>query len=118
MRAMSPEFYRIAHVVGALMLFLGLGGVLANVGRDGKGGALFLALHGIGLLVMLVAGIGFAHKSGLGWPNWLLAKIGCWLVLAVVPVMLRRAMLSRFVALLFVLGVAAAAVWLARAKPF
>ena len=116
---MSPELYKLLHVVGVLLLFLGLGGVLAAGGKDGgKPPAVFLALHGVGLLVMLVAGIGFAHKSGLGWPNWMFAKMGCWLLLGALPTLVRRGVLPRAVALLFVIALGAAAVWLVQAKPF
>ena len=116
---MTPETYRLLHVVGVLLLFLGLGGVLCSTGRDGgKTPPVFLALHGIGLLTMLVAGIGFAHKSGLGWPNWVLAKIACWVVLGAVPVLVRRGVLPRMVALLVAVGLGATAAWLAQAKPF
>ena len=92
---MSPEFYRIAHIVGVLMLFLGLGGMLACGGREGaKAPALFPMLHGLGLIVMVVAGIGRAHKVGFGWPSWLLLKIVCWLVIAVLPVFVKRGKLA------------------------
>ena len=112
---MSPELYRVLHVVGVLFLFLGLGGMFAS--EPGKGSKLFPALHGIGLLVMLVAGIGFAHKSGLGWPAWLLAKIACWVVVAATPTLVKRGVLPRALGILLVIAVGGAAVWLAQAKP-
>jgi hypothetical protein len=116
---MPPETYRLLHVVGALTLMVGLGGMLATAGRDGgKPPMLFMALHGIGLLALLVAGIGFAHKSSLGWPNWMLAKIACWVLLAALPILVRRGVLPRGVAALLVIGLGALAAWLARAHPF
>jgi hypothetical protein len=118
---MTPEVYRLVHVGCVLLLFLGLGGVLATSGRDGaKAPGWCLAMHGIGLIGMVVAGVGFAHKSEppLGWPNWLLAKIGLWLLLGAVPFLLRRGLLPRFLAFLIVLGAGVAAAWLARGKPF
>lgn len=116
---MTPETYRLLHVVGVLLVFLGLGGVLATAGRDGgKAPALFLASHGIGLLVMLVAGVGFVHKSGLAWQNWLFAKIACWVLIGAMPFLVRRGVVPRLVALVLVLGLGATAAWLARDKPF
>jgi hypothetical protein len=112
---MSPELYHVLHLCGVLMLFLGLGGMFASEG--GKGSKLFPALHGVGLLVMLVAGLGVAHKSGLGWPAWLLAKIACWVVLGAVPVLVKRGVLPRFLALLLVLALGGVAAWLGHAKP-
>lgn len=111
---MTIETYRLIHIVGVLCLFLGLGGLLAG---DGKRG-FFMALHGIGLIAMVVAGVGFLHKAGLGWPNWAFAKIGCWLVLALLPTIVKRNLLSRQVAILLVLAIGATAAWLAEAKPF
>ncbi len=116
---MTPETYRLLHVVGALLLFAGLGGTLAQAGKDGgKAPALFLALHGIGLLAMLVAGIGYVHKKPLAWENWIFAKIACWVLLAAAPILVRRGVLPRFVAVVMVLALGATAVWLAQAKPF
>lgn len=115
---MSPETYRLLHIVGVLLLFLGLGGILASGREGGKGPALFLAMHGLGLLTMLVAGIGVAHKLGLGWPNWLLVKIACWVLLGALPVLVRRGVLPRAVAIVLVLAIGATAAWLALAKPF
>ena len=116
---MPAETYRLLHVVGALMLMVGLGGILATASRDGsKPPMLFLALHGVGLLALLVAGIGFAHKSNLGWPNWMLAKIACWVLLAALPILVRRGVLPRGVAALLVIGLGALAAWLARVHPF
>lgn len=116
---MTSDFYRLAHVVGLLLLFLGLGGIYAGAGREGgKPPALFLALHGIGLLVMIVAGIGLAHKLGYGWPLWLLLKIGCWVVVAVLPVAVRRGVLPRLLGVIVALALGGTAAWLAWHKPF
>lgn len=113
---MDPATYRLLHVVGVLIVFFGLGGLLAS--EPGKSSKFYGALHGLGLLVMLVAGIGFAHKSGYGWPAWLIAKIGCWLLVAAVPALIKRGVLTRFFGALLVLGLGGVAVWLAQSKPF
>jgi len=116
---MSPELYRLIHVAGALFLFLGLGGILTVAGKEGgKPPALFLALHGIGLLAMLVAGIGFVHKTGLPWQNWLSAKVGLWILVAALPFLIRRGVVPRFLGIALVLGIGVAAVWIAQQKPF
>jgi len=100
------------------MLFLGVGGMLAHAGRDGsKPPVIFAVMHGLGLVVMLVAGIGQAHKLEYGWPAWLLLKIGCWVLIAALPTLAKKGMLSRSVALLLVLALGGAAIWLAVAKP-
>lgn len=114
--AMEAHTYQLFHVVGALVVFVGLGGMLAA--EPGKASKFYAALHGIGLLAMLVAGIGFAHKSGLGWPNWMIAKIGCWLLVGAVPALVKRGVLTRLLGLVLALGIGGVAVWLAQAKPF
>ncbi|HEX6812994.1 MAG TPA: hypothetical protein VF384_15320 [Planctomycetota bacterium] len=115
---MPSETYRLLHVVGVLMLMLGLGGILAVASQGGKAPMLFQAMHGIGLVAMLVAGIGRAHKEGMGWPPWILAKIACWVLLAAMPVLVRRGVLPRGIAVLLVIGIGALAAWLAQTKPF
>ena len=116
---MSPEIYRLLHVVGALLLFAGLGGSLAQAGKDGgKAPALFLAMHGIGLLTMLVAGIGYVHKMNMPWQNWITAKIACWVLLGAAPILVRKGVLPRFAAIVLVVAIGGTAVWLAQTKPF
>ncbi len=115
---MSPEIYRVLHVVGALLLFLSLGGVLLVPG-DQKASKLVMPLHGIALLIMVVAGVGVVHKDDtVSWQPWLYAKIGCWLFVAVLPVLVRKGTISRFVGLLLAIAAGATAVWLAQMKPF
>lgn len=113
---MSPELYRLLHVMGALMLFLGLGGILAS--EPGKGSKIYGMLHGIGWLVMLVCGIGFAHKSQLGWPNWMIAKIGILVLLGALPFLTKRGVLPRPLAALLVVGLGTAAYYLVQWRPF
>ena len=115
---MTPELYRLLHVIGVLTMFLGLGGMLAN--EPGKAPKLFGAMHGIGWLVVLVCSIGFAHKSQLSWPwpNWMIAKIGVLVLLGVLPVLVKRGTLPRGLGVLLVLGLGAAAYWLVKYRPF
>ena len=99
------------------MLFLSLGGVLlAPANAKGK---LPMVLHGIALLIMVVAGVGTVHKDpSVDWGNWLYAKIGCWVFLAALPVLVRKGMVPRMLGLLLAIAAGAAAVWLAQTKPF
>ena len=78
-----------------------------------------MALHGIALLVMVVAGVGTVHKDpSVDWGNWLYAKIGCWVFLAALPILVRKGMVPRMLGLLLAIAAGAAAIWLAQAKPF
>jgi hypothetical protein len=114
---MTPEIYRLLHVVGVLLLFLGLGGVLAS--EPGKSPKLAAALHGIGLLTMIVAGVGLMHRSSpvIGWEPWVFAKIGGWLLLGAMPTLIKKGVLPRFFALLLVVAIGAAGAWLGLAQP-
>ena len=115
---MTPEIYRLLHVVGVLLLFLGLGGVLSH--EAGKAPKLSSALHGLGLLLLVVAGVGVLHKSSpqIDWKQpWVLAKIGGWVLLGALPMLVKRGVLPRALALLLVLGLGAGAAWLGLANP-
>ena len=59
---MSLDFYRVLHASGALLLFLSLGGIFFAT-KDHRPPKIAMILHGIALLVMLVAGVGMVHKS-------------------------------------------------------
>lgn len=76
--------YRILHLVGVIMIFLSLGGLIvygmlgSNEERVKKMAGL---TNGIGLFLALVGGVGMLGKLGLGFPGWAIAKLGIWLVL-------------------------------------
>ena len=113
----SQDTYRVIHVTCALLLYLSLGAVVFGA-RDAKPARLAMILHGVALLLMVVAGVGVLHKAKLEWGNWLNAKIGCWLFVAVLPVLIRKGMVPRFAGLLLALAAGGAAAWLAITKPF
>ena len=76
---MTPEFYRVIHVTCALLLYLSLGAVVFGP-RDEKPSKLAMMLHGIALLLMVVAGVGIWHKDGYEYegahpPGW--CNLGC-----------------------------------------
>ena len=114
---MTPEIYRVIHVTCALLLYLSLGAVVFGP-KDEKPSKLAMALHGVALLLMVVAGVGAVHKGGLEWGGWLYAKVGCWVFLGALPVLVRKGTVPRFFGLLLALGVGGAAAWLAITKPF
>ncbi|MEM7163840.1 MAG: hypothetical protein AAF581_00160 [Planctomycetota bacterium] len=85
---MSETVYRVLHLVGILLTFMSLGALIACA-RSGEGGsraARFLAVvgHGIGLVIIIVAGFGLQVKMKDTiqlTDGWLLAKMGIWLAL-------------------------------------
>ncbi len=120
---MSVEFYKILHLLAAFMVLISLGGLATHAanggGRDSnKVRAPLSVLHGLGLVISLVAGFGLIAKVGTGFPIWVIMKLVIWLILGIALMIPNRApQYARLLLwLLPVLGGIAA--WLAIAKPF
>lgn len=117
---------KLLHLVGVMLLFLGLGGrafasyaCLGPVEKQIRRATALL--HGIGLLFILVSGIAMLSRLGLlggDPPGWVKAKVFIFLLLGGSIVMAAR--LSRaiwtLIAVWILLGSAAA--YLALYKPF
>ncbi len=115
---MPYEIYKVLHITGLVLIFLGLGGILLQPREGGHTPKLASILHGAGLLVMLVPGFGMMAKHELGMPKWLLAKIGIWLVLGGLPALYKRKILPAGLAWLVAAALGAGAAYLALMKPF
>jgi hypothetical protein len=118
---MSYELYKIVHIVGLLLVFLGLGG--AMIGTRSEGGrpaAVAGLLHGLGLLLMLVAGFGMMARLDIAWPwpTWLLAKLLVWLTIGALPALVKREVLPRRAGWVLAALLGGIAAWLAITKPF
>jgi hypothetical protein len=95
---MSMLSYKVIHIVGIMLLFTALGGLLlasragvtTGVSRKMAG-----MTHGIALVLILVSGFGALAKIGLSnpaiWPGWLWIKALIWLIFGGVIVLIRRA---------------------------
>lgn len=117
--------YKIMHLVGILMLFLGYGGViLYSINGGTKATNAWrkpvAITHGIGLVLALVGGFGLLAKIGISWPwpGWVIVKMVIWLLLAaLVGVATRSAATGKGLWwLLLLLGALAA--YMAGVKPF
>ncbi|MFZ4765496.1 MAG: hypothetical protein ACOYMN_11125, partial [Roseimicrobium sp.] len=65
---MSPVFYHLAHLVGLILLFVGIGGLAGGYSKSA------LKFHGLGLLILLIAGFGLVAKLKLSYTApWVLA---------------------------------------------
>ena len=118
---MSYAIYKLLHVVGLMLLFLGMGGMLLGARAEpDRAPRRTAVLHGVGLFVMLLGGFGMMARLGIDWPwpGWLFAKLGVWLVIGALPVLVRRQVLPRGPAWLVAAGLGALAAWLALSKPF
>jgi hypothetical protein len=110
---MDYTTYKIIHLIGIAALALGVGGMMAGEANR----KIFSILQGIGLLVMLVSGFGLLAKLQLGFPHFAMVKTALWLVIGVMPVVLRRLrapILGGIVISLTLVGILA---WLGVMKP-
>ena len=84
---MSYEIYKILHLLGLSLVVLSLGGIIHHVINGGtKQSDAFrrgtMITHGVGLLLLVVAGFGMLAKMGIySPPGWVIGKIVIWLVL-------------------------------------
>jgi uncharacterized membrane protein SirB2 len=118
---MPYEIYKLLHVFGLMLLFLGLGGqLLAPRAEPAKAPKITSVLYGIGLLIMLFGGFGMMARLGIQWPwpGWLIAKLAVWITIGALPFFVRREVLARSTAWWVAAGLGALAAWLAINKPF
>lgn len=118
---MSYLTYKILHLVAILFLFTSVGS-LAVLGRSESAALRKLAaiVHGVSVVVILVAGFGLLARLGFfgNIPAWAWVKVGLWAVLAAAAWPLRRRP-EWAAALWFALpALGGVAAWLAVAKPF
>jgi hypothetical protein len=126
---MSLQVYQILHMGGFALVFVALGG-MASFAMQTAGVTiaegetpparpkLWAILHGLGLVLLLVAGFGALAKLGYkGPPAWAWGKLVIWLLLGATPVIFKRApqVAKPLVAALPLIALAAAA--LAVLKP-
>jgi hypothetical protein len=85
---MSIAFYHIAHLVGLILLFVGFG-ALASGNRKG------MMYHGIGLLILLIAGFGLIAKLQIPYAShFVIGKGLIFLILGFLPVLVKKNVLS------------------------
>lgn len=85
------QFYKVVHILGIALLVTALGGLAlyalnGGLRRDNRARALVAALHGAGLLLVLVGGFGMlarlGFRHGAMFPGWIIVKLGVWAALA------------------------------------
>lgn len=115
---MDPITYKILHVIGALFLFAGIGGLLGIGENRGQINKLVSIFSGIGLLLLLVAGMGLQAKLVQAWPLWLILKLVIWVVMIVIFVLAKKEKMAPKMAVWISLVLGAVVAWLCLAKPF
>ena len=93
------QFYKVVHILGIALLVTALGGLAlyalnGGLKRDNRARALVAALHGAGLLFVLVGGFGMLARLGFRhgsmFPGWILVKLAVWAMLAAAVVLPTR----------------------------
>ena len=79
---MSYEFYKMIHIVSIVIFF----SMFASAAYRGTSDKLTKILTGVFVFTIFVSGMGLIARIGIphgqGWPFWLKAKVGIWLILA------------------------------------
>ena len=110
---MDYTTYKLIHLVGLAALLLGLGGMMAG----GESRKSFAILQGIALAVMLVSGFGLLAKLKLGFPHFAMAKTALWVVLGMLPLILRKLRIPVLGGIVISLTLVGILAWLGIAKP-
>lgn len=112
---MSLQFYKVIHILGFIMLAMAIGGVaFGGAARKQTG-----ILHGIGLLLLFIAGFAMIAKLQVSYVSgWILAKMVIWLIFGGSIAILKKnqAKAETVMWVLIVLGTTAG--YLAIYKPF
>jgi hypothetical protein len=110
---MDKNTWLILHLAGVFALFASLGAILLA----GSGKASGKMLHGIGLVVILVAGFAMLGKPPMDKYGWMV-KLGIWVFIGIAPALARKKILPPSIVFLLTLLGAVAAAYLAINKPF
>ncbi|MFP6906169.1 MAG: hypothetical protein VCG02_13205 [Verrucomicrobiota bacterium] len=90
---MPAYIYQILHLSGLVLVFLSLGGaVVRSMSKSDEPAIRKLVglSHGIGMLLVFIAGFALIAKTGVGFQIWVFIKIGIWILLAVLFAMINR----------------------------
>jgi hypothetical protein len=121
---MPYEIYKMLHLAG---LFLLISGLISAYTVTSSGSALVgkirnfsFAMHGLGLVLILVSGFGLLARLGLAreMPTWAYVKFGIWGVFAIFISVLKRKGQLGWPLYVIMLSVFLFAAWLATYKPF
>lgn len=122
---MPYEFYKILHFLGIFATLMGLGGIGAHILSGGnretfKARKWLGMLHGMGLVLILIAGFGLHVRvlPGEAFQGWQYAKLVIWLLLGIMPALFYRQPRLAKSTWWLTLGLASAAAMLAIFKPF
>lgn len=110
---MDLNLLKVIHLAGALGVFTAMGAIA--LGAQDSQRKVASMLHGISLLLLLLAGFAILKKPPMDVHYWKI-KIVLWLFLGVAPVLARRKLMPPAVLLLLTLAVGILAAYLGVTK--
>ena len=121
---MPYAFYKVIHLLGIMMVFLSMGGIMHHVINGGtkennvwrKAVAM---THGIGLLLVIVAGFGLLARLGVSvLSGWVIVKLIVWLIIGGLSGVIYKQPTTAKPLWFIILILGAVAAYLAGSKPF
>jgi hypothetical protein len=118
------EIYKNIHLLGVFMILVALGGlILQQINtrtREQIWRKPVAITHGIGMVLVLVAGFGMLARGGIQWPwpGWVIGKIIIWLVFGVLIAVIGRSPGLAKPLWWITIALAGVAAYLALNKPF
>jgi hypothetical protein len=111
---LSLPVYHYLHLIGLILVFVGIGGLLSSEGAKKA-----MMWHGIGLVISFISGFAMLSKMGFmsPMPKWVMIKIALWLVLGFLPVLAKRRVVTASVVVMLAVIVGAALAALGYFKP-
>jgi hypothetical protein len=110
---MNLLLLKTLHLAGVIALFTSLGAILLA----GSGKKTATILHGVSLILVLLAGFAMLHKPPMGQAWWMI-KLGLWCFIGLAPALAKRKVLPAPLVLVLCLAAGACAAWLGLARPF
>ena len=107
------EIYRYLHFAGIFTLIFSFGSLF--IGKNYNKGAAMA--HGIALIIILVSGFGMQAKLGVGFPIWLILKLGIWIIFGGFIVLAKKGTINGLVAWFIIVTLALCSVYLAKTHP-
>jgi len=98
------ETYKVLHILGVLPAFATIGGLALTVANGATRSTssvrrLIVITHGVATFIILLGGFGALARLGVmhgSLPGWIVVKLACWVVLAVlVAIPYRKPALAR-----------------------
>ncbi len=94
----SYQLYNLLHILGIVLVFMAIGGLAFHGANGGtketnKARGLLAATHGVGMLMLIVAGFGMLARTqamSAGLPGWLHPKLLIWVLVGAAPAILNR----------------------------